>query len=41
MLSNLRENADVDDLRDLYGADLVHLVTDLGAGSGGGSCGRA
>ncbi|CAN0355754.1 unnamed protein product [Ascophyllum nodosum] len=41
VLSNLRENADVDDLRDLYGADLVHLVTDLGAGSGGGSCGRA
>ena len=40
MLDNLESNTDVADLRDFYGADLVHLVTDLDAGDGG-TCGRA
>ena len=43
LLGNLRESPDVAELRSFYGADLVHLVADLGAGSGssGASCGRA
>ena len=41
VLLNLRENPDVAELRDFYGADLVHLVADLGAGNGTRTCGRS
>ena len=41
LLRSIRERPEVAELRDFYGADLVHLVADLGAGSGTGSCGRA
>lgn len=42
VLDNLEANSDVADLRDVYEADLVHLVADLGADDfGDGSCGLA
>lgn len=42
VLGNLEANSDVADLRNVYDADLVHLVADLGAdGFGDRSCGLA